>query len=135
MIQAIGRYLPQDANGYLLNDAHWDKVPAHWREVLALVEEAYRERLGDQLHSIYLRGSIAAGMGIDGHSDLDTFALVHHESLHWHPFSWGRELEHQLREAFPFVREVEIMQSGIKADGDLVNPFLKAILKLQSICL
>lgn len=134
MIQAIGRYLQQDADGWLLSDSHWDKVPEHWREVLAIVVEAYRRQLGEQIHSIYLRGSVAAGLGIDGHSDLDTFALVYDEKAHWEPLAWGKGLETDLRKKFSFVREVEVVRSGISAAA-LVNPFLAAMLKLQSICL
>ena len=135
MIQAIGRYLPLDENGFLQNDCAWEKVPLHWQELVEETKNHYLNNLGDTVHSIYLRGSVPAGIAIDGVADLDTFALVKNSNKSWAHFSWGKKLENELLQKYPFAKGIEIVQSGISPNGELSNLHLAPILKLQSICL
>jgi len=135
MIQAIGRYLPIDENGYLQNDCSWKKVPVHWQDLIEETKEFYLKKVGDSLHSIYLRGSVPAGIAVDGIADLDTFALVNHSQKAWERLRWENTEESQWLKKYPFVKAIEVVQSGISEKGDLSNPYLAPILKLQSICI
>lgn len=134
-IQAVGSYLPQDAEGYILNDTSWQKIPKPWHIVLHQIIESYDLELGNELHSVYLRGSLARGTQVDGFSDVDTFALVHRPNLRWVEASWQAALQAKLQKRHPFVKEVEIMLSSF--DEDIVDsyPGLAMQIKTQSLCL
>ncbi|MCB9795450.1 MAG: hypothetical protein H6741_22320 [Alphaproteobacteria bacterium] len=71
-----GHLLPQDAEGFLLNECAHDKVDPAFAAAVRASIEAYRQHLGAGLRSVWLRGSIPRGMGVAGVSDLDTLALV-----------------------------------------------------------
>ena len=66
----------------------------------------YKSELGEKLHSVYIRGSIAKGEGIDYVSDLDSFAVIQGEA--------GDEpksldiFHKEISEKYPFCTHVEI---------------------------
>ena len=134
-IKAIGTFFPLDNQGSIINDASFEKIPSPWRPVLQLVQEWYLEKEGDDLHSLYLRGSVPRGLAQDSFSDLDMLALVKRKGLRWEAAAWQEELEWILRADFPFVNALEAMLSSYSPQFFEVNPHLAMVLKTQSICL
>jgi tRNA nucleotidyltransferase (CCA-adding enzyme) len=76
VIQPIGNCLSQDENGFIINDLSLDMIDHKWRTVLRIVKNNFVKNLDKNLHSIYVRGSVARGLAIEGISDLDMFSLV-----------------------------------------------------------
>ena len=75
-IQKHGAVLSTDKDGYLIPDASLDKIVPPWNEAVNFIKEAYIKHLGERLHSVYIRGSIARGLAVEGISGLDSFALL-----------------------------------------------------------
>ena len=71
-----GRLWQVDAHGFLMNDAHLDHIKPPFSDVVNDVAKAYLEHIGDEIHSIYVTGSVARGLAVEGQSDLDVIALL-----------------------------------------------------------
>jgi len=71
-----GRLWQVDSHGYLINDAHLDHVKPPYSVVIDDVIQAYLDHIGDEVHSIYITGSVPRGLAIEGQSDLDAIALL-----------------------------------------------------------
>ncbi len=134
-IKAIGRYFPQDSEGYIQNDTSWEYLSKPWQSVAQEILVSYQQELGLDLHSVYLRGSLARGTQVDGFSDIDTFALVHRPNLRWVKGAWQSTLETRLQNTFHLVKEVEIMLSSFDENMKKKYPALAMQIKTQSLCL
>ncbi len=135
-IRAIGNYWPQDDAGYLLRDCAWEKVPIAWRPLVLELGEAYQARWGTQLHSVYLRGSVARGQVVKGISDLDTFAVLQPEVApqhRWLEVEWEEKQLLAWREHYPFVTDIEGALTSLSAPGELLHPHVLPILQFQSL--
>jgi hypothetical protein len=105
-IRPMGRLLSTDVGGFLVNGSSLDAVPATWMPLVAASIAAYRERLGADLHSVWLRGSVVNGSTADGISDLDTFAIVRAGDRP-EPVPWAMEVHERLVAEYPFCTGVE----------------------------
>lgn len=63
VIQPIGDFLHVDEDGYLVNPCRHELVVPPWLDVVAEIKAAYLQHLGQKVHSLYLRGSVAKGHG------------------------------------------------------------------------
>lgn len=54
-IKEIGSLCVTDSDGYIINDADWNKINSIFLAVINDVIHTYRTILQDDLHSIYLR--------------------------------------------------------------------------------
>lgn len=61
---------------YVQNESSLDKVESRFLPVLEAARGAYRDIFGQDLHSVYLEGSVGRGQYVEGVSDIDTRALV-----------------------------------------------------------
>ena len=134
-IQPIGGFFPQAENGEILNDTSLEKIPFQWLSVSEKIKSSYLENLGDQVHSIYFRGSIPRGHSVDGISDVDVFALLHDFEGRWEMAKWQPDLEKELQNEFSFVKDVEVMLSAFAKDFYQKNLRLAMIIKTQSLCI
>lgn len=71
-----GRIWQIDNRGFLINDAKIDYIKPPFQAVVDDVVEAYQQHIGDEIHSIYMTGSIPRGLAVHGKSDLDAIALL-----------------------------------------------------------
>ena len=71
-----GTFLDVDEHGNLISDAAFDKIVSPWREAVDYARQLEIQRLGDRLHSLYLRGSVPRGAALLDRSDLDLFAVL-----------------------------------------------------------
>lgn len=69
-IQPTGSYFEVDRKGYLVNPASKDKLQDEWKPAIDDVVEAYKENFGENLKSVYIRGSVAKGKAIEYVSDI-----------------------------------------------------------------
>lgn len=104
-VKHIGRFWRLDADGFIENDAAPGRIPPAYRDPLAEARYAYLEHLGDRVHSIYVRGTVARGMAISGVSDLDDFALLHRHSIEPDPL-WSHGIAERLLTRYPFITGV-----------------------------
>ena len=61
-----GRYFEVDNDGYLVNDERPEYLVSKWREAAEFVTKSVLERFGPDVHSVWLRGSAARGLAIQG---------------------------------------------------------------------
>jgi len=71
-----GRIWQVDKYGYLINDAKQEHITPQYQVVIDDAVQAYREHIGDDIHSIYVTGSVPRGLAVEGQSDLDIFAIL-----------------------------------------------------------
>lgn len=99
-IKPIGSFYAVSEEGYLVNDTSWDKV-GNYRNAINRAVEILTLKL--PLQSIYLRGSVPKGKGIEGISDLDLIVLTEHENEQIPEF-----LNQIMTEEFPWVNGCEV---------------------------
>ena len=134
-IRKIGSFFQNDSKGFVINPTSWDNIPSRWLPIVAEVKHIYLTNIGDQLHSIYLRGSLVRGTLIENESDIDSFAIIKNHNFRWKQASWAEEANKKLKKKFEFLTEIEFMLCSLDQDGHLVNPKIAMILKTQSLCI
>lgn len=107
-ILEIGSVIPVDAEGYLVRDLDAARIQPRWREAVDFAVALYREHLGADLSSVYVRGSVARGEAVEGVSDVDTFALAKEAPQDYGP-GWGRDAHRRFVAAFPFTTGLEVI--------------------------
>ncbi len=119
-------------DGCLVNETARENVVGKWKDVVDNVIEIYKHHLGEKLHSLYLRGSVARGKAIDGVSDVDTIAVVSISSdeLKTFDFSWVKNEQDRLNEKYPFQTRVEFYFLS-KENVSFTDQF---IIQTQSVC-
>lgn len=133
-IRDIGRFCKINDCGYIVNESSIKIIKPEYYKVVEEVIKAYRTHLGDHLHSIYVRGSIPRGLGIEFVSDLDTLAVVNERTL-GRDLEWIEKAEKEIGHQFNYVNGVEL--SVYHIDDILeVNRFsiIPFIIKTHSIC-
>lgn len=106
-IQPIGGLFRTDDDGYLVNDCSLDRVRSPWREAVLAITEAFLRSLGPHLHSLYLRGSVARGLALDGVSDIDTIALLLGEPATWDT-AWSVTFREDMARRYPFQAGIDL---------------------------
>lgn len=133
-ILEIGQVLEPDDAGFIVNPSSIDKIVDPWRQVVEAVKEGYINNLGDNAHSIYIRGSVARGQARERVSDIDSLAVAHEVTP---DLAWASGLKKDLAERFPFCAGVEIVclpyDELLRADDD-INASWRMMLKTQCVC-
>lgn len=129
-IRNIGSALETDKDGYIVKAASADKIQPEWRPAVDTVVNAYVDNLGDDLHSVYIRGSVAKGEAIEHVSDLDTIALTTTDKGYVNT-DWMRAFRQKFAQDFPFVSGVEIQLVPIEDIGR--NN--RILIKTQTACI
>ncbi|GAB1422348.1 hypothetical protein MASR2M15_25770 [Anaerolineales bacterium] len=73
-----GRLWQVDQAGNLINEGDYRLIDPIFKPLIKDVIRAYTRNIEADLHSIYLTGSIARGLGIVGQSDLDVIGIIDH---------------------------------------------------------
>ncbi len=131
-LQKIGEFLPTDEEGWIVNPCRGDRLQSLWLDLIEDLKELCRERFGDNLRSLYIRGSVARGCAIAGISDLDGFAILY-EELGDGEDKWTASTQRLLKLKYPFCAGVEI--GIIPYQNFLKTHHLKVLLKTQSLCI
>lgn len=130
-IRETGSYLYPDEHGFLPNKSSKERIQDKWLPAIESVIEAYKDILGDQLLSIYLRGSVAKGEAIDTIADLDTISFTKKHVDFDKKIS--RKHKKKIMEDFPFIEDVEI--SIISTDQLEDKKGIITILKTSGVCI
>lgn len=130
-VKPIGSFLQTDTDGFIINTTSLEKIQTAWMPAVEIVKEAYQKHLGECLHSVYIRGSVAKGQAIENISDIDSFAVVT-VSYNDVDMSWTRDFVEEAKKQFPFVVGVEMgiipLEEIPESKGDRI------MIKTQSIC-
>lgn len=132
-IQRTGSVMKVGADGCLVNETSKENIVGKWKEVVAGAVEACKRHLGDKLHSVYLRGSVARGKAIDGVSDVDIIVVlsIGPRELGMLDLDWTKREEDILRENYPFQTRVEFRFLS----RDEVPFTDRFIIQTQSVCI
>jgi predicted nucleotidyltransferase len=130
-----GRFHELSPEGWIVNDCSQQR-PACWNDPIALVIQEIRERLGDKLHSVYLRGSLARGTAVHGIADLDMLVVYEPMGDQKVDWTWRKPLNQKLIERFTFCKELDInfLNRPILLAAP-VGAAYRFMLKTQSICI
>jgi uncharacterized protein len=96
-----------DADGFLVTGADPANIGPPYDAVVADVRHAVTQALGDELHSLYLYGSVATGQAAAPTSDLDVAAIVTSPT--------GRDLCRELSEKLGQRHRSVVREVGISA--------------------
>lgn len=134
MIKNIGYFCSTDTENNIINDSRLDYIKPEFYTVIKEIIELYKTRLGGDLHSVYIRGSIPRGLGIYGVSDLDTIAVVN-KDVKDIDFGWTAQAEQNLNDKFGHINGIEMAFYGVDdiliTDEFFIIPFM---IKTHSIC-
>lgn len=134
-IKDIGHYCPMDDNGYILNDSSIKKIKSDFYMLIEEVIKNYQTYLGADLHSVYIRGSVPRGLGINSVSDLDTIAITN-KNTNDIDLKWVDTAEQVLNKKFNCVNGVEFsfyhIDEILETTTFSIIPFM---IKTHSVCL
>jgi len=132
-ILEIGSVLHTNKDGFLIPQANKSKIKGKWKEAVDFLVNEYLENLGEKnIHSVWIRGSVAKGEAIDNISDIDSFCLVNTTDI---DISFLQKSEHKIKQKFPFVTKIEtefIPIQKLFEDEDYF--WWRFALKTQSVC-
>lgn len=132
-IKKIGTILQTDSEGYLVSEASAFNIREPWRDVVDLYAEKFQQELGDNFHSLYIRGSIVRGTAVEGISDIDGIVLTKTDpsELDW---SWRPPMRLEMLENFPFLTGVDFGQASVESVLNGQNKVRAFLLKVMSAC-
>ncbi len=109
MTQLAGRLWRLNAEGYILNDASVEQIQPAYTALVNEAVEICTAQIGADIDSLYISGSVARGMAVEGVSDLNVLVVLDAASdpdlvLR----DWIPEAEAALMEKYPLVRDVHI---------------------------
>jgi hypothetical protein len=130
-ITKSGTFLDVDEHGYLVSDAAFDKILPPWSEAVDYARQLEVHRLGDRLHSLYLRGSVPRGRALAGRSDLDLFAVLFDDNSS-QPTAPPQFDGFLFR--FPFVASIESSHITL---ANVHGPFhyYRFVMKVSAVCI
>lgn len=131
-IKPIGSFLQTDADGFIVNTTSPEKMQSAWLPAVEMVKDVYQKHYGENLHSVYIRGSVAKGEAIDNISDIDSFAVVTvpYDDI---DTSWVKDFSKELIKQFQFITGIEI---GVIPFEELKDhKATQIMIKTQSICM
>lgn len=132
-IRKIGRAHPLDDEGYIVNPTRPGSIRGSWKSLVDFLVGECSSELGRDAHSIYVRGSVAAGTAVKGVSDIDSIVVLRDFAGLPLP-GWVQAREAKIQEGFDFLRGAEIV---CVPRSRAVLPFssrVPLLLKTQSLC-
>ena len=132
-IAPIGIILRTDKNGFLVSQSASGYIKDLWKQAVNDITEAYKDILGAQLHSIYIRGSLSRGTALEGASDIDAFGVIK-EVLTDYQTAQLRQSKNVLEEKYPFCLKIEMEAKLLQPIISGHNRIARIILKISSAC-
>lgn len=124
-----------DKNGYVVNEADLKKIQPYYKKVLQEINQLYINRLGNNLLSVYIRGSVSTGRVKPNISDVDSVAIVKRK-LTRKKLLWIIKAADDMEKKYPKAGLIELTIVSLK---ELVKSKqyrnLRVRLKTQSVCL
>lgn len=134
-IKEIGYFCRTDKKGYIMNDSKLKHIDQKYLKVVEETVELYRSHLKEDLHSVYIRGSLPRGLGIENVSDLDTIAVTN-KNLNNINLKWVDKAEQHLSEKYSCLNGVEFnfhyAEKILNTSHFSIIPFM---IKTHSVCI
>lgn len=131
-IVPTGEYYKQDDQGFILNSCATSNIKGFWAQAVSELASVYRSIHGENLHSVYLRGSVPRGLMVEFISDIDSFCLVKSEIKELVVGQKVAEAVEYFARKYPKINGVEfdcnIMEVALENYAD------RFFLKTQSLC-
>ncbi len=127
-IKNIGSYFTPDKNGFIINPCSINLIQPEFKKALELSVEHAKKHLGKNLHSVYLRGSIAKGTAVKKISDIDLYIITEDKETET---GWKESSEKEICSRYTFVRGVEFHLETI--ENVLSRKFEQFLLQTQSV--
>ena len=124
-----------DENGFIINEASSRKIQPYYRKILKEINQLYIDKLGSNLLSVYIRGSVSVGRATPRISDIDSVAIIR-KRLARENLSWIVKAANDLEKKYPKAGLVElavISLNELLKSKEYKN--LRVYLKTQSVCL
>jgi predicted nucleotidyltransferase len=124
-----------DKNGHIINEAELKKIQPYYKKILEEINQLYFCKLGSNLISIYIRGSVSTGRAKPYISDIDSVAIIK-KKLTRKDRLWFNRAAKKLEKKFSKVSLIEltiITPRELFESKEYKN--LKIYLKTQSVCL
>ncbi|WP_377890617.1 nucleotidyltransferase [Alkalihalobacillus sp. R86527] len=122
-------------DGVIVNCSSMNNVSVEFKEAISFYKQAILSCFPNEIHSVYVRGSVPRGFGIEGVSDLDTI-IITGSSQEKLSASDLDNIEKQVVERFPFVNGVEMsifsLEEVLETSRFAIIPFM---IKTHSICI
>lgn len=125
-----GSFLDIDDHGYVIKKASFDLIQSAWSPLVNDVVQAYKTFFGSNLHSVWLRGSVAKGQAEDGVADLDSFGYVMKPCDSLDQFD---QTVLDLEPRYPFCTGIEWTADPIARLAE--DRVMSRIIKTQAVCL
>ncbi|MDY7224619.1 nucleotidyltransferase domain-containing protein [Halalkalibacterium halodurans] len=123
-----------DSNGFIVSDVSKDKIAKVYVPCICESVERLRDLFHQQLHSVYVYGSVARGEAIALKSDLDLIAMFDGQ-LSSVQMAELKKLAGELSQAYcSLVREVGIAVTSYDYTVDPSNYYESAFLKELCVC-
>src|SRR5690625_4048265 len=123
-----------DENGYILSDVSANKISSVFNSCIRESVDQMITLYPNQLHSVYIYGSVARGDATEVKSDLDLLALFNN-SLDYADKMKVKELSTELSEAYVhLVRDVGIAATDYDHVMNPRNYYEQAFLKELCVC-
>lgn len=132
-----GRLWQVDEAGFLMNDASLDLIASPFSKVVDDGIQAYLDHIGDDVHSIYVTGSVARGLAVEGQSDLNMIALLEYYTepeLVMQDWVGAAEEDIASRQACVAAVQMEIWPHGWVLHDESEFSISAFILKSHAVC-
>ena len=103
-IKDIGSYFKIDSDGFIINPCSENLIQEEFKEPLSEAIEHAKKNPGDNIHSIYLRGSVPKGTAIKNISDIDLIIVTEKEVT---DTDWKEVSSKEICKLYPYVRGIE----------------------------
>lgn len=137
-LKRIGSYIETDEQGFLQSQADAQNINVAWLPAVEAVKWVYLGSWRDDIHSIYIRGSLAKGLAIEDTSDIDSFAVLEpgcRSPVVPEAFdAYATTVEQQVQQEWPFVAGVELGVVPFEEAQDRGNIYA-FIIKVEAACI
>jgi uncharacterized protein len=107
MTSRKGRLWRMDANGSILNDASIETIKPPYDAMIADAVAVFTSKIANDIHSIYVTGSVARGLAVEGVSNLNIFAVLTEETdADLVLQDWIQSAEEELLAQYPSLSDV-----------------------------
>lgn len=96
-----------NSRGEVINQGSKNKIQTLYAPAVRIAVELIKENLHRDIHSIYLRGSLATGNGIKDLSDLD-MVVITKKVIDDGQIKWRNEISKKILSNYPFITFVDI---------------------------
>ena len=131
-IKETGKLYDIDDKGFILCDCKESNIQNKWLEVIDYIISKYNDNYKDEIHSIYVRGSVATGEAVDNISDIDLIVLVKNDNFDTINFD-------DVKIKYPFVYKLDIRYeyvSDVLYNTNKIKSIdvLRFVIKHHSVC-